>query len=223
MQEEKISTSAHFITLTYDSVHAPINKNGKLDLSKRDLQLFFKKLRKASECYQDKIKYFAVGEYGGKTQRPHYHILLFNCRVELIQPAWDFGSVYYGTVTGASIGYTLKYMSKKAKPVYGVEKPFALMSKGLGKAYVTLEMVKWHNAGRRMYCVLAGGKKISMSRYYKDKVFTPEMRKAVGELTRRDMVNEASRKPVISSADLAKNHIAAFQRMELQSTLNDKL
>ena len=24
------------------------------------------------------LKYYAVGEYGGQTKRPHYHIVIFN-------------------------------------------------------------------------------------------------------------------------------------------------
>lgn len=156
MQEDKNSESAYFITLTYDTNFVPITGKGFMDLSKEDLQKFFKRLRKATvnhrhqahggyrgkvqpnECPECKaakpIKYYAVGEYGGRTFRPHYHIILFNAVLELIQPAWDKGSVHYGTVTGASIGYSLKYISKPGKiPLHGNDdrqKEFALMSKG---------------------------------------------------------------------------------------------
>jgi hypothetical protein len=42
---------------------------------KRDLQLFFKRLRKA---YPDvKLRYFACGKYGEQFARPHYHVILF--------------------------------------------------------------------------------------------------------------------------------------------------
>lgn len=223
MQEEKICESSYFITLTYDTKFLCFSKTGTASLCKRDVQLFFKRLRKDSRSIGKKIRYFAVGEYGERSGRPHYHIIIFNADVAAIQGAWDRGGVYYGTVTGASVGYTLKYMSKKGKHPYGTQKPFALMSKGLGVSYITPAMVKWHNSGRRMYCVLPGNKKVSMPRYYKEKVFSPEMRKAVGVLTRQDMLDEASRKPVINSDDLAKSHIAAFARMELRQTQNQKL
>lgn len=47
-------------------------------LRKRDLQLFFKRLRKLLSAYGDeKIRYFACGEYGPVHFRPHFHFLLF--------------------------------------------------------------------------------------------------------------------------------------------------
>lgn len=75
-QEEKIHSSSSFITLTYDNISVPMTANGFMTLVKRDLQLFFKKLRKYTGCQT--IKYYAVGEYGGKTMRPHYHLIIFD-------------------------------------------------------------------------------------------------------------------------------------------------
>lgn len=47
-------------------------------LRKHDLQLFFKRLRKNLSYYgEEKIRYFACGEYGPVHFRPHYHFLLF--------------------------------------------------------------------------------------------------------------------------------------------------
>lgn len=70
--ESQDSKSVYFITLTYDDEHLPINDNGYVTLVKADLQKFFKRLRKSI-----KVRYFAVGEYGSKFGRPHYHIILF--------------------------------------------------------------------------------------------------------------------------------------------------
>lgn len=133
MNEEKASSSAQFLTLTYDTKHIPITSTGRLSLSKRDLQLFFKRLRKNHG--DSNIKYYAVGEYGGKTIRPHYHIILFNAMVDHIQDSWKQGHIYYGSVSGASVGYTLKYMSKQRKNRIGTTSnddrcpEFSLMSK----------------------------------------------------------------------------------------------
>lgn len=159
MQEDKVSDSSLFLTLTYDSNSLPITKNGFMDLRKRDLQLFFKRLRKchAIQCatnnHQRKangkngivvnkpIKYYAVGEYGGHTRRPHYHIILFNANVELIQKAWPQGQIHYGNVTGASVGYTMKYISKKWHPMHCNDDrtpQFALMSKDLVRPTSTM-------------------------------------------------------------------------------------
>lgn len=185
MQEERQSSSAHFITLTYDTRFVPINNTGLLDLQKRDLQLFFKRLRKSqSDNRTSNIKYYAVGEYGGETQRPHYHAIIFNAQLELIQPAWPLGNIFNGEkgVTGASVGYTLKYMCKNKKQqkwwLAGRQKEFGVMSKGLGVSYLNKENADWHLADpeKRMYCNLTDGKKISMPRYYKDKLYYEQER-----------------------------------------------
>lgn len=61
-----------FITLTYDDDHYPVN--GSLNIG--DLQNFMKRLRKKFPDY--KVRYFACGEYGDTSLRPHYHMALFN-------------------------------------------------------------------------------------------------------------------------------------------------
>lgn len=126
------------------------------------------------------IKYYAVGEYGGKTWRPHYHIILFNAKLELIQSAWKNGQVHYGTVTGASVGYTLKYISKPGKiPQHkndDRQKEFTICSKKLGANYINRRFVEWHknDVENRHYLNLTDGKKAAMPRYYSDKLYTQE-------------------------------------------------
>jgi len=58
-----------FITLTYKRDALP--RNGSLDY--KDLQLFMKRLYK----HNGGIRYYAIGEYGPETNRPHYHACLF--------------------------------------------------------------------------------------------------------------------------------------------------
>lgn len=137
MQEGKQAEFAHFVTLTYDTTHVPITARGFMSLSKRDVQLFFKRLRKLKP--NARIKYYVCGEYGGHTMRPHYHAILFNSCPADICKAWTIdgkpiGNVHFGDVSGASIGYTLKYMMKEAViPMHANDdriKEFALMSKG---------------------------------------------------------------------------------------------
>lgn len=148
MMEDRRAISSSFITLTYDTDHVPLSRNGFMDLSKRDLQLFFKRLRKDSLNNGRQIKYYAVGEYGTKGRRPHYHIILFNADVESVSHAWSAGSIYYGSVSGASVGYTLKYLSKPRKnPMHRNDdrsREFCLMSKRLGENYIGKSM--------RFYC-----------------------------------------------------------------------
>ena len=136
MQEEKRSDSGLFVTLTYDTRSVPITENGFMTLQKQDVQKFFKRLRKLLPGA--KIKYYACGEYGGHTLRPHYHIILFNADAASVASAWSLdgtpiGHIHYGLVTGASVGYTLKYMMKPAIiPMHSRDdrvKEFSLMSK----------------------------------------------------------------------------------------------
>lgn len=64
-------------TLTYSDENIPqVSRGGGPtddSLDPRDLQLCFKRLRKLIGPF----RFFAVGEYGDKTFRPHYHAMLF--------------------------------------------------------------------------------------------------------------------------------------------------
>lgn len=159
-----------------------------MSLNKLDIQLFMKRLRKRhpKDC---RIKYYVVGEYGGITMRPHYHYIIFNCDIDYVVPAWNKGNVHFGTLTHASVGYTLKYMTKASKiPLHKNDDrvpEFSNMSKGLGSNYITDVTKDYHTANDprlsedvrlatmvdRMYLTIPGGKKIAMPRYYKDKLY----------------------------------------------------
>lgn len=143
-----------FLTLTYDEEHLPKNKS----VDKRDLQKFFKRLRKK---YEPKIiRYYACSEYGEETLRPHYHAALFNHDFTDKQEwkntpggvlyvskeaneIWRLGNVIVGTLTFESAAYIARYIAKKitgkmANDHYGVrELPSQYMSRryGLGKAW----------------------------------------------------------------------------------------
>lgn len=136
MEEDKKSTSSLFITLTYDTKFVHRSKNGFLTLDKRDVQLFFKRLRKAHSESSCKIRYYAVGEYGGRSRRPHYHVIAFGADISKVQPAWQLGAVHYGTVSLASVCYTLKYITKsRTVPRHKNDDrlpEFSLMSKDWG-------------------------------------------------------------------------------------------
>lgn len=220
VQEDKVSDSSWFITLTYDTKHVPITRNGFLSLDKRELQLFFKRLRKHHEddpVWKKPIKYYAVGEYGSETRRPHYHVILFNANVDYIEKAWSLfvkgsisvsrpsgvslpiGAVHYGSVSEASVGYTLKYICKPAwRPMHrndDREPQFSLMSKGLGAAYVTPNMVRWHHdvLEERMHCVLLDGKKVTMPRYFKNRIYDDVSRDIVGRASLERMYEKHAR------------------------------
>jgi hypothetical protein len=193
VQHGKYSHYSQFITLTYDTRHVPISRKGRLTLRPVDLQLFFKRLRKAHGKAHNNatpIKYFAIGEYGGRTWRPHYHIIIFNCKPELIQDAWQKGQVHYGNVSGASIGYTLKYVMKPKKvPQYkGDDRvpEMQLISKGLGLPYLSPQIINYHKQHfSRMVLQLEEGKLAAMPRYYKNKIYDETTRSLYGVMQRQ--------------------------------------
>lgn len=171
--EAKLHDHKSFVTLTYADPHLTW-KNSKPQLVKRDLQLFFKRLRK--NLRGEKIRYYAVGEYGSKTLRPHYHVLLFgNCDEKVIRMSWPYGQVHIGHVNDASVMYCLGYIvdSRNVLCHRGRERPFATMSRrpGLGINYLTSAMIEWHKSDRKNYAVLHGRKR-HLPRYYKEKIFS---------------------------------------------------
>lgn len=236
MQENKVSETAHFVTLTYNTEHVPITRKGFMSLDKKDVQKFFKRLRKIqNEKFPDfpSIKYYAAGEYGTKTLRPHYHIILFNCAdVVLIEKAWriddiPIGDLHVGNVEEASIGYTLKYISKpKQIPMHhndDRQPEFALMSKGLGANYVNAQTKKWHQKDlfNRMYVNTNDGKKITMPRYYKDRIYTDEQRKGIAYVyleNKPDIVLTPEQ-----TKELIEAHKALFRKQKQKANEHGKI
>lgn len=196
MQELKYSKTAHFVTLTYDEKHVPRTENGFKTLKKSDFQDYMKRLRKLFP--NETLKYYAVGEYGTKRKRPHYHAIIFNCTDPAsIETAWVLndeliGDVQIGDVNTDSIAYCMKYIDKKNSGANAVllgrmDKKFArddripefsLMSKGLGQQYLTDNIKNYHRAvNDRLYVTKTSGHKVSMPRYYRNKIWTEQERK----------------------------------------------
>lgn len=124
MHERQLHAFNEFVTLTYDDENLP--KGGSL--VKRDLQLFFKRLRKK---YGKGVRFYACGEYGESLGRPHYHAIIFNLclrdkkffsknkRGEVLYTSqsltkvWGLGHVVTGEVTFDSAAYVARYITKK--------------------------------------------------------------------------------------------------------------
>lgn len=178
--EMEVSSSAFFLTLTYNDEHLPEGA----ELSKRDLQLFIKRLRKKNPG----IRYFAVGEYGTEGGRPHYHVILFNLiDLELVTSSWrdnegnEIGFVSGSRCTMGRIRYTVSYMAVP-QVMHRGQPPFRLMSRnpGLGKSYVE-KMIKHHRA-RCDSVIYMFDSPNAMPRYYKDKIFTNRYQKKLVQL-----------------------------------------
>lgn len=121
------------------------------------LKQFMKSLRQAwqREYNHVGIRFFASGEYGSSSLRPHYHIILFNCPIfdlqnyknnhgnplfvsQRLNDIWHKGYVVIGKVSPQSCGYVARYNYKKQiKPqnIYGVPPEFVRMSRNPGIGY----------------------------------------------------------------------------------------
>lgn len=170
MQEWRASTGALFVTLTYHPKFVP-----DTGVNKRHVQLFMKRLRKVAP----KIRYYAVGEYGTKTKRPHYHLILFGVLDQSwVRRSWkikgqEIGIVHIGRVSEASIRYTTKYVIQRVESSpEGMSPPFSLMSRayGLGGMYLSDAMIEWHRNNLFNYAQFYE-QKVRLPRYYKEKIW----------------------------------------------------
>lgn len=169
-ESEEFPGSA-FLTLTYESEEV-------ISLDKTHLQLAFKRARKAGLVF----KYYACGEYGGRTFRPHYHVCLFYEGVLGFVPDaslgkgngklewWPYGLVNLGTFNASSARYTADYLLKASGVEYPVflEAPFRLVSQGMGRRFFSRNRAQIERHG-----VSLGGYHKPLSRYYKN-LFTEE-------------------------------------------------
>lgn len=123
------------ITLTYDNfaydsrgrVVGELPVDCDLHVNKRDIQLFMKRLRKwYSSLSSDKIKYIACAEYGSRTHRAHYHVILFGVK---------FPDLHYYK------------KSKRGNVIYMSPK----LSELWGHGICTVDSIKVHSAVAR-YC-----------------------------------------------------------------------
>lgn len=153
MHEMRMHNASAFVTLTYDDKHLPSNRS----LVKSDLQNFMKRYRNYAG---DGVRFFACGEYGEVTLRPHYHLLLLNRDIDdrryykmsgenrlytsaKLDEIWSKGLTVVGDVTFESCAYVARYCMKKitgskAEAHYAGRQPeFIVMSRrpGIGAGY----------------------------------------------------------------------------------------
>jgi len=161
MLEASLHKHNTFVTLTYSDEQLP--PGGSLD--PEHLRLFWMRIRKDQAQHGRRLRYFACGEYGDVSQRPHYHAVIFgmpscyygrtrhqrfkqglNCctSCDAMQRAWFHGGVDLGQVERASAAYLCGYVTKKLTDrddfrLGGRHPEFSRMSKqggGLGARYI---------------------------------------------------------------------------------------
>lgn len=137
-----------FVTLTYDDEHLRQGYNvnpetGELiiinnTLFKKDLQDFWKRLRqnidRKGRGDSKKLMYYACGEYGSQTHRPHYHAIVYDLPIKpdelkelkrergftyydcpWLQKVWGKGYIIVCGVSWETCAYVARYVTKKRK------------------------------------------------------------------------------------------------------------
>ena len=251
MLELEYHEKAYFATMTYAPEEMPIsyyakNDNGEAQatgtLDKRDLQLFFKRLRKKQE---EQIRYYAVGEYGTEFERPHYHAIIYGLdlpdltfhhkgkngfpyyKSQIFENAWKKGICDLTTVSWDTCAYVARYMTKKLKgnegkkyEITNIEPPFSLMSRKPGIAR------QWFDDHPDCYdydyinlTTAKGGKKIKHPRYY-DALYdikNPEEMKKIKEI--RKEIAKTAKELKLKNTTLTYQEILAIQERSLQEKI----
>lgn len=175
--ESQYHQYSSFWTFTYDEEHLPRSFNGLPTLRQQDFSLFMKRLRKKIAPYIKNIKVFYVGEYGGVTNRPHYHALFFGVPKEFssyVLDSWKNGFITVSDVNPARFRYVAKYVMKNE--VFsedfcrenGIEPQFSQCSRrpGLGLKYIEENYLSLIYRGYFLY----KGIRYSLPRYFFNKI-----------------------------------------------------
>nr|DAX12081.1 MAG TPA: Replication associated protein [Microviridae sp.] len=157
-----------------------------------DCQKFLKRLRFHIKAkYNEEIRFYAVSEYGPRSYRPHWHLLLFFNSEQVakvisqhVSESWSYGNTNCELSRGGSASYVASYVnSNVCLPSLYIEhkeiKARSLHSKGYGNNHVFPKEGKIYDI-EQMSSVLLNGESISVngkaqtifpSRSYKHTVF----------------------------------------------------
>lgn len=135
---------------------------------------------------ENRISVLPIGEYGEKTKRPHWHIIIFNWAPDdgvdkyinnngdqvwsskTLDQLWPDGLVEYGSVTYASANYVARYSLKKLVHGKDQEHEYHPISRGrsskyaIGKSWIQ----KYYKEVFAYGEYLLDGKKMPIPRYY---------------------------------------------------------
>lgn len=125
VHEAQFHAENAFVTLTYSEESLPADRS----VHPEHLRAFMRRLRRS--IFPKRVRFFGCGEYGERTWRPHYHVLLFgheflSDRVPYrstpygrtytsvtLDELWSHGQCEIGSLTSQSAGYVARYSLKK--------------------------------------------------------------------------------------------------------------
>lgn len=215
-ESDKSETLTWFITLTYNEENLP---SYGLDKDR------VKKLTKSLRDKWPYIKIYLIGEYGPTTIRPHYHALLFHTtsdQYEIIKELgkrWPEGNIKVLPAHPNGIAYCCLDMHIR-NPDYGDKnKPFNLISKGLGKE-IPSALASYLVRRSKEYIRRSDGTACTIPRYNAEKLFLPhqlERIKAKRLAYQAKKFNEETRTPQ------QLEELRLWNRRKLLRTKNKKL
>lgn len=235
----------YFLTLTYDNEHLPFNDEGLMTLRPKDLQDFLKRLRRHFE--PNILRFFACGEYGDASKRPHYHAIIFNLPLvdkeyyarsdsgypiyisETLRKIWSHGHVIVASMTWESAAYVARYTMKKAggrdNSFYeeiGIEPEFLRMSRrpGIAASYFDKWHEKIYDTDSIVIGDVNGGKTVKPPRYFDKKLesINENLYSIIKE--RRKMIAENHKKLLLLQTRLTYEEILKNRELKIkQKTL----
>lgn len=172
LKEQSFSSmSSFFMTFTFSDEFLT-------DLDKKYFSNRIKLLRKYLSLNNISLKYYAIGEYGSKYGRPHYHMLCFldsylsdSDFYNIISRVWKNGFICIEPVSDARIHYITHYHVRPKESVNKqfTGKSFCLMSKGLGLDFMTAEKLDYLRNGKKVIVHDIFGNSFLLPRYYRKK------------------------------------------------------
>jgi len=125
VHEGDVASPAWMVTLTY----APEKVPEYWSLDPRDPVLF---LKRARADWGGRLSYYLCGEYGDRTQRPHYHLVLYGVpfldrecigvrhdapvyRSDQLESWWQLGLCEFTGLTYGAARYVAAYVRKKVR------------------------------------------------------------------------------------------------------------
>lgn len=219
-----------FITLTYNDDHLPLNDLDNAILEKKHLSDFIKRLR---SYFRDNynfngIRFYASGEYSDAL-RPHYHLILFNCPLELfndfkyyktskdgnqlfisekLENLWSFGFCVIGNFSWQSSAYVARYVMKKRLGVdadfynrFEMTPEFSVMSRrpGIAKPYFDKNIDSILKSDK---LVLEGGKIITIPKYFDFMLKGYDLDQLMHYQEQRLKESERAKASILSQTDL---------------------
>lgn len=147
--------------------------------------------------YKKALRHWTVTELGHNgTENIHLHGIIWptginkkgeQCTMEIIEKLWENGWVWkyknvghhkVNYVNNRTVNYIVKYVSKRDE-LHQHYKSIILTSPGIGKQYTTTlnaEKNKYKGKETRQYYKTDTGHKISLPKYWRNKIYTDEQR-----------------------------------------------